>query len=65
MNYINVARIKKLAKQHNKRVGKDFLFSLDVFIEEKIIKSSQVHNGSKKTLDSSVFLYIFKNNNRR
>lgn len=64
MNYINVARIKKLAKQHNKRVGKDFLFSLDVFIEEKIIKSSQVHNGSKKTLDSSVFNYIFKNNRR-
>ena len=60
MNYINVARIKKLAKQHNKRVGKDFLFSLDVFIEEKIIKSSRVHNGSKKTLDSAVFNYIFK-----
>jgi hypothetical protein len=64
MNYINVARIKKLAKQNDKRVGKDFLFSLDVFIEEKIIKSSQVHNGSKKTLDSSVFNYIFKNNRR-
>ena len=60
MNYINVTRIKKLAKQHNKRIGKDFLFSLDVFIEEKVIRSAQVHNGSKKTLDRAVFNYIFK-----
>ncbi len=58
MKYLNVSNIKKLAKEQNKRVGKDFLNSLDVFIYEKILKACRVHNGGKKTLDSDVASYI-------
>ena len=59
MRYLNNQNVKKLINREGKRAGKDFLFSLDVFIEQKLIKACAVHNGSKQTLDSSVFTYVF------
>ncbi len=58
MKYINKTNIKKLVNAQGKRAGKDFLFQLDLMIERKVIKACSVHNGGKKTLDSSVASYI-------
>lgn len=58
MKYINQAQIKKLANANGKRVGKDFLFQLDLMIEAKVLKACKVHNGGKKTLDESVAHYL-------
>lgn len=43
--------------QSGKRVSKDFLDALDRYIENKLIKASEEHNGGKKTLDSGVAGY--------
>lgn len=58
IRYLCVARIKQKAKEKNRRVGSDFLMTLDVFIEKKIDQACGVHNGSKKTLDSAVAGFI-------
>lgn len=58
MKYINQSSIKALVNKCGKRTGKDFLYSLDLFIEQKVKKACEVHNGSKKTLDSSVAGYV-------
>lgn len=58
MRYLNVKAVRMLANQEGKRVGKDFLLSLDMHIEQKIIKACSVHNGGKVTLDSAVAVYV-------
>lgn len=60
MNYINTTHIKKLVKEisPSKRIGKDFLFLLDIHIESLIKKAVTVHNGSKKTIDRDVAAYL-------
>ena len=60
MRYIRTAFVKQLAKEHNKRVGKDFLLVLDSFVEEKIIKACETKNGSKITLDADVAGFVLK-----
>lgn len=57
MQYINVKHIKELAKQYDRRVGKEFLALFDTFVEQKIRSCCETHNGSKKTLDVSVAIY--------
>lgn len=58
MRYIRTAFVKQLAKEYNKRVGKDFLLALDAFVEEKIIKACETKNGSKITLDADVAGFV-------
>ena len=55
--YIVVSNVKKLAKQNGRRVGKDFLSSLDRQIEEWVVRAAQAHNGGKKTLDATLAAY--------
>ena len=55
--YIVVSKVKKLAKEYGKRVGKDYLASLDQQISEWVRRSCVLHNGSKKTLDASVAMF--------
>lgn len=56
--YLRESSVKKLAKAHKRRVGRDFMRELDIHIEETIKKACSVHNGSKITLDESVFFYV-------
>lgn len=58
MKYINKKAVTKLIQSYGKRAGKDFLLSLDVHIENRIRSACEVHNGGKKTLDSSVAGYV-------
>lgn len=58
LQYIKPAAIKRLAKQHGKRVGTDFLLALDGYIERKIESASNEHNGGRKTLDAALAGYF-------
>ena len=58
MKYLRESAVKQLINELDKRAGKDFLFVLDAFVEQKIKQACSVHNGSKKTLDSSVAGYV-------
>lgn len=57
--YIKPAALKRLAKQHGKRVGSDFIAALDGHIERKMGEAIAEHNGGRKTLDAAIFGYIF------
>ena len=57
MKYINVSQVRKLANQHDRRAGKDFLTLLDAMFERKVIQACKVHNGGKKTLDQDTAIY--------
>lgn len=56
--YIKPAAIKRIAKQHGKRVGTDFLIALDGYIERKVKEASIEHNGGRKTLDAALAAYF-------
>ena len=60
-NYIKASSIRKIAKQHGKRVSADFIQALDRYVENKVILASQEHNGGKKTLDSGLAAYFLGN----
>ena len=57
-HYIRESGIKKLAKDFDKRCGKDFLHALDVFVYDVVARSCTIHNGCKKTLDRTVAKHI-------
>lgn len=56
-SYINASAVRKLVRQHGKRVSKDFLVMLNSHIERKVIACSKEHNGGRKTLDVAVATY--------
>ena len=56
-HYIKSSSIRKLAKQNGKRVSKEFLASLDRYIEKKVNEACAEHNGGRKTLDSALAGY--------
>lgn len=58
MKFVNVSAIKKRARGHGRRVGKEFLLALDDWIATKIDAACQVHNGGKVTLDSTIASYV-------
>lgn len=60
-HYIKPAAIKRLAKQHGKRVGSDFLVALDGYIERKVKEAAFEHNGGRKTLDAALASYFLGN----
>ena len=55
---LNHAAIKKLAKQHNKRVSEEFFDCLELHIRKKIVKACKTWNGQKKTLDAVIAGWI-------
>ena len=57
---IRAAGVRKLAKENGKRCGADFLYSLDVHVNEKVLACCRQFNGHKKTLDSSLFKILSK-----
>lgn len=50
--------VRRFAREHGKRLGKDFLRELDGFVEEKVRAACDVHNGGKKTLDATVAVFV-------
>lgn len=52
--YLVVSKIKTLASKKGRRVGKDYIDYLDRFVEEKIDRACETHNGGKITLDKSI-----------
>lgn len=58
---IKASAIRKIAKQHGKRVSKDFLEALDRYIEKKVALACSEHNGGKKTLDSGLAAFFLGN----
>jgi len=57
-NLINVSNIKKLAKQHDKRMSKEVLERINVKVEMIVKSLVNVHNGNKKTVDNDCANYI-------
>jgi hypothetical protein len=55
--YIKASLVRKVVKEHGKRVSKGYLTALDRHVYEKILKAVAVHNGGKKTLDTAVASY--------
>lgn len=57
-NLINVSNIKKIVKQHDKRISKEVLERINAKVESIVVQLACVHNGSKKTIDSDCANYI-------
>ena len=55
--YIRESGIRKLVKKKGKRCGKDFLHTLDTHIYKAVVRSCNVFNGHKQTLDSTIAEY--------
>ena len=51
---IKPAGVKAIAKAAGKRVGKDYIVLLEEHIRRKVEAACRVHNGGKKTVDSSI-----------
>ncbi len=45
---LNVAQLKKLAKDYDKQVSKDYIIRLDDIIKERVLKSVRNGKGFKR-----------------
>lgn len=57
--FLNAAEVKKIAKAHNKRVGKDFLVAFAEKQRKDLDACLGEHNAGKKTLDAPLVQYLF------
>jgi antitoxin component YwqK of YwqJK toxin-antitoxin module len=55
---INKKMVKAIAKANGKRVGRSFLYAVEVFLHRKIKQACEVHNGGAKTLDATIAGYV-------
>jgi len=58
MRYINQKAIREFFKQRGKRVGRDFLFAVDSFLQSKFNAVDEVHLGGRKTLTQEIAHYV-------
>jgi len=58
MKYINISKVKQFCKTKNRRVGADFTFALNAFIQDRLNKACEIKNGGKITLDGDVARFI-------
>ena len=56
--YLVTSRVRALAKSHGKRIGADFLATLDQFVKERIDRACSQHNGGKITLDQTIARFV-------
>lgn len=52
--FVRTRAVRQLVSEHRKRCGADFLYALDVHIDNTIRRCCAQWNGSKKTLDATV-----------
>ena len=57
MRYVKASSIKSLAKSRGKRIGKDALAMLDVWVERKVNAALEKHNGGKP-IDADVMILV-------
>ena len=57
MRYIKPSTIRKLAKAQGKGVTKDYLLTMDCWIEEKVMSSCRLHNGGRKCLTADLLKF--------
>lgn len=58
MALLNQKAVKTLAREHNRRVGKDFIAALECHIERKVVAACREHNGGKVTIDASLATHV-------
>jgi hypothetical protein len=58
MKYIVVSAVRKRLNADGRRAGSEFLEALDRHVARLLDDACAVHNGGKKTLDSSVAIWI-------
>ena len=58
--YVRASGVRRLVKELGKRCGADFLNMVDRHVYATVCRACAVHNGSKKTLDSTVFNFTKK-----
>ena len=56
--FVNVSHVKQFCKGKGKRVGKDFLYALDVFIQMKLKDACETKDGSRITLGVDVANHV-------
>lgn len=59
--YINVSKIKKIAKDHKKQVSKSFINELNRIVFNIVTMCLSTHNGNKKRIDGQLLLILTKN----
>lgn len=59
-HYLVAARIRHEVRKNGKRVGRDFLHCLDVFVGNILAAACKQHNGGRKTLDAGVAEYLLR-----
>ncbi len=57
MRYIKPSTVRKLAAETGHRVGRDFLLTLDAWVEEKVKSCCRLHNGGRKTLNDTLLKF--------
>lgn len=58
--YINVKKIKELAKEHGKRTSAEFIALLDSYVHNAVARACSVHDGGAKTLSEIVLATVLK-----
>ena len=56
--YIKASLVRRLVRDHHRRVSVEFLEALDRYVAETVEKSIAVHNGGRRTLDATVLAYV-------
>ena len=57
MRFIKPSVVRKLAKEHGHGCSKEYLLTLDAWIEEKVISSCRLHNGGRKRLTADLLKF--------
>jgi hypothetical protein len=57
--YIKTGKVRAFVKSQGKRVGRDFLHALDVFVSEKLEAACRQHNGGRMTINREVAMVVF------
>ena len=58
ISFLNKKAVKTFCKERGKRVGRNFMSSLEYTVERYLEAACETHNGTKVTLDETVAGYI-------
>ena len=54
---INVKAVKEHCRKKGRRVGKDFLFAVNAYLQIRLDKACDIKDGGRKTLNRAVAEY--------
>ena len=58
MSFLNKKAIRDYCNKRGRRVGKDFLGSMERTVEHYLREACETHNGGKATLDNAIASYV-------